>query len=302
MSPELTRWLSVLACPDSGGDLHQEAEHLLVCVACRQQFTVEQGIPSLIPEDRRAELTAQSLSYRQARLDEGWRPMTQRQLLTLPGGSPEGYPPLYWEVRRQSFRAFTHSLQQEGPGPDDGPAADLGAGIGWLAHHLAQRGYQTLALDASLDNDIGLGASVPYRSRFPDRFLPTQGDLGSLPLRQASFGPLVFNASLHDAHDLAETLHRAARALHPGGWLVTLDTPIARSARPGSGIGDRHLGRKELEGALRASHLRSRHVRVQRGLRWRAYQLRAALRGDDPFSFPMVIASRAGKSDEDGGP
>jgi SAM-dependent methyltransferase len=270
----------------------------VVCPNCRQRFGRERGILSLIPRKRRAELEALSIGYRLARLDEGWRPMTSRQLLALPHGSPKGYPPLYWKVRRQTFRAFSEFLQREGPVPDDGPAADIGAGTGWLAHRLAQRGYQTIALDASLDVDFGLGASAAYRSSFRGSFMPIQGDLDALPLQQALFGLVIFNASLHYAQDLAGTLHRAARALSPRGCLVVLDTPVAQRPHRGCEIGERHLGRRELGRSLSAAGLLSRHVRVRRGLRWHVYQLRAAARGNDRFFFPMVIASRHYKNDE----
>jgi SAM-dependent methyltransferase len=194
-------------------------------------------------------------------------------------------------VRRETFRAFARSLRRGGPAPHEGAAADLGAGTGWLAHHLAEWGYRTVAMDASLDPDFGLGASDPYRSRFSESFLATQADLEALPLQEASFGLVVFNASLHYVHDLVSALRRVRRALRPGGWVVILDTPIERRGCPGTGIGDRHLGRQELEDALRASGLLPRWVKIRRGLRWHAYQLRAAIRGDDRFAFPMVIGA-----------
>jgi hypothetical protein len=109
----------------------------------------------------------------------------------------------------------------------------------------------------------------------------------------------VFNASLHYARDLAATLHRAARALRPGGSLIVLDTPIAARPRPGYRTGDRHLGRHELDAALQSCGLQSRQLRIRRGTRWHAFQLRSALRGNAPFSFPMVIGFGEGNGDDD---
>lgn len=301
MLTELAGWLDILACPSCRGALKRQGDGVLACPACPEQFPVSQGILSLIPKHRDAELEAHTRNYSQARRDEGWRPMTPRELAALPDGSPDGYPPLYWEVRRQTFEAFTRFLRQEGPTPGAGPAADLGAGTGWLAHRLAGYGYRTLALDASLDPDFGLGASALYRTSCPERFLPVQGDLAFPPLRQACFGLVVFNASLHYARPLGRTLQRAAEALRPGAYLVILDTPIARQPQPGSRLGDRHLGRRELEGALQDAGLQPRYVHIRRGPRWHAYRLRAALQGDAPFSFPMVVGATSAKSSGRGG-
>lgn len=298
---DLATWLDVLACPVCLGELSFRAERLLACAACGRRFPVADEIPSLIPEGRSAGLERLSRRYRQARLDEGWRPMTDRQLLALPQGSPDGFPPLYWRVRRQTFGAFLALLRREGRVPQGSTAADLGAGTGWFAHRLARHGYRALAVEASLDGDFGLGASNSYRQSFPERFLAVQGDLNALPLRQTSCSLVIFNASLHYARNITETLGRAVDALGPGGWVVILDTPITRQARSGRGLGGRLLGREELDGALRAVGLTPQYVAVRRGLRWYAYQLRAAVRGGDWFSFPMVIGAEPAEGSDSGG-
>ena len=254
MTADRSEWLHLLACPTCGGALRRQGQDVLACPACPQRFPVTGGIPSLIPQDRRVELEAFSRTYHRTRRREGWRPMGRVELLLLPDGSPKGYPPPYWKVRRQTFETFTRLLRKEVPAPQAGPMADLGAGVGWLAHRLAQAGYQTIAIDASL----------------------------------------------HYAPCLGGALQRAADALRPGGRLIILDTPITGSPRPGSGIGDRHIGRQELDRALREAGLQPRHVPVQQGLRWHAYRLRAALKGDPSFSFPMVVGTSPARTDADG--
>jgi SAM-dependent methyltransferase len=239
-------------------------------------------------------LTAFSQAYRDARLREGWQPIPPADALALPYACPPGYPPLYWKVRRQSYEAFVCHLAEEGFFPKDGPIADLGAGTGWLSYRLAAYGYRVVAVEASIDQDFGLGAIEVYRAATVGRLLPVQGDLETPPLRQGRLSLILFNASLHYAQNLQETLHRSVNALRQDGYLFLLDTPIARSPRRGTGKGDRHLGHYELMRTMEMVGLDVRWVTVPRCARWRAHQARAWLRGDSRFSFPIVIGRRGG--------
>jgi SAM-dependent methyltransferase len=182
-------------------------------------------------------------------------------------------------------------LARQGPPPAYGPAADLGAGNGWLSYRLAQLGYSVLAVDASRDADWGLGAAERYYLPFV-HFSLAQGDLEHPPLQADKLALIVLNASLHYAANLEATLCRLACALKAGGRLVVLDTPIARRPRPGTSQGDRHLGRQELHDALLAAGLSPRWVPIRRGARWRLHQAKTRLKGDPRFSFPMVLADR----------
>jgi SAM-dependent methyltransferase len=182
-------------------------------------------------------------------------------------------------------------LAREGPTPAHGPVADLGAGTGWLSYRLAQIGYPVLAVDASRDADWGLGAAERhYLPRVP--FALAQGSLEHPPLRGNRLALIILNASLHYALDLEGALSRIASALEPGGRLVVLDSPIARRPRPGTGLGDRHLGRQELHEALLGAGLPPRWQPIRRGARWWLHQAKAWLKRDALFSFPMIIADR----------
>lgn len=259
------------------------------CHGCGRRFTEHGQIPVLLRQETVTRLAEFSTQYRQARQHEGWQPLTREQALALPGGHPSGYPALYWPVRRQSFGALMDILTREGPAPAAGPIADLGAGNGWLAFRLAKAGYHTLAVDASLDEEWGLGMAERY-------YLPSvplrlaQGDLEYPPLQTGQLALILFNASLHYAADLENTLRRSARALQPGGRIIILDTPVARQPRPGTGQGDRHLGRRELHEALLAAGLSPRWVIVRRGARWWLYQARSWLHQAPRFAFPLIIA------------
>ena len=289
---ELTRWLDVLGCPYCHSPLQQNAEGL-VCTGSGHLFPVLDGIPSFVRQEDRARLAEFSRQYREARLSEGWRPLTVDQALALPEGSPPGYLPLYWQVRRQTFRALVRLLACKGPSPQTGPAADLGAGTGWLAYRLAQAGYRVLAVEASLDAAFGLQAAEVFRAKVPERLLPVQGDLEHPPLAQGRTSLILLNASLHYAGNLVKTLQRTAAALQPKGCLVVLDTPIARRPRRGTGMGERHLGREELQQAMLAAGLSPRWIRVPRHWRWWARQLKAWFKDDALFAFPIVRACKA---------
>jgi SAM-dependent methyltransferase len=289
---ELARWLDVLGCPYCHGPLRADAE-CLVCIDGGHPFPVPDGIPSFVRQEDRARLATFSRQYREVRLSEGWRPLTVDQAVALPFGSPPGYLPLYWEVRRQSYKALVRLLAREGPSPQVGPVADLGAGTGWLAYRLAQAGYRVLAVEASLDADFGLQAAEVYRTRMPARLLPVHGDLEHPPLLDEQVSLAILNASLHYAHDLEGTIQKTADALRPGGCLVVLDTPVGRHPRRGTGLGDRHLGRQELQGALLRARLQPRWIRVSRWVRWWVHQVKAWAKGDERFSFPIVRACKA---------
>jgi SAM-dependent methyltransferase len=283
----------VAGCPDCQGplDADDQAVAAWLCRNCGQRFDVQGRIPVLFRGEEAGRWAAFAGHYREARRDEGWQPLTPQQALALPYGRPPGPSALYWRVRRQSFCELMGSLARHGPPPAHGPAADLGAGNGWLSYRLAQLGYAVLAVDASRDADWGLGAAAKhYLPRV--QFALAQGDLAHPPLQAGRMALIVLNASLHYVENLEGSLRRMACALKPGGRLVVLDTPIARQPRPGTGRGDRHLGRQELHQALLAAGLSPRWVPIRRGLAWWHHQARAWLRGEARFSFPMILADR----------
>lgn len=290
----LDGWWDAVGCPHCQARLIQAADDVILCPRCKERFGVCGSVLGFLPAARAVALGEWAGAYREARLSDGWQPLTPAQLLALPRGSPPGYPPLYWQVRRQTYRALLRLLAASGARPADGPLADLGAGVGWLAFQLAARGYRVLAVEASLDDAFGLGAGRTYHGRAGGRLLLAQGDLQRPPLQPGRWGAVLFSASLHYAADLAGTLERAAAALQPRGLLVVMDTPIARHPVPGTGRGDRHLGRQELAGALKAVGLHAHWLRILRGPRWWAHQARAWLRRERLFSFPLVFAQGEG--------
>jgi SAM-dependent methyltransferase len=287
-------WSHVMGCPKCRQALGTVHEGGVGCTGCGTHYPVLAQIPRLLPACQARAFAQSSHLYRKARLRDGWRPVTPEQALALPFGSPPGYSLLYWQVRRQSYRRLRRFLADEGPKPDAGPVADLGSGTGWLAYRLAQEGYRVLAVDASLDDVFGLGAAQPYVLAMSSlgRLFLAQGDLEHPPLQDGCWSLVVFGASLHYASDLESTLCRAVCALQPRGTLVVLDTPIAPYPVPGTGRGDRHLGRQELSSAMTKVGLCVRWLSVPRSPRWWMHRVKAYLKRDAQFSFPLVVGRR----------
>jgi SAM-dependent methyltransferase len=311
--------LEIVGCPCCQAPLYpnDEPATALVCRECGERYHVQRNMPVLLQRQDLDRFDQFSVEYRDARLRNGWQRMPCAMARALPYGQPPGFPTLYWQVRRESFCALMSLLAREGPSPADGPAADLGAGFGWLAYRLAQAGYRVVAVDANADDEFGLGAAQAYYaldlpprsgstlSAHPSQlsgednptpeasFWLVRGDLEHAPLQARKLVLIILNASLHYAHDLQGTLQHCERALRPGGRLAIVDTPIARHPRPGTGQGDRHLGQQELHDALLRSGMIPRWIKIHRGPRWWLHQAKALLKRDARFSFPIVVADRA---------
>ncbi|MBI3536115.1 MAG: class I SAM-dependent methyltransferase [Chloroflexi bacterium] len=99
---------------------------------------------------------------------------------------------------------------------------DVGAGNGWLANQLAARGHRVAAVDLRDDARDGLGARRNYFFAFECY----QAEFERLPFAPAQFDLVIFNASLHYAASLAETLQEASRILAPIGKILLVDSPF----------------------------------------------------------------------------
>lgn len=139
-----------------------------------------------------------------------------------------------WSVRARSWEAFERRILRPAQRRADIRAAgplrvlDLGAGNGWLAHRAAVAGAEALALDVRCDHVDGLGAAPPQSP-----IERVAASFEALPIRDASFDVVVFNASLHYAEDLGRALGEARRVARSGARIVVLDSPFYRSAAQG---------------------------------------------------------------------
>ena len=245
--------------------------------------------------------------YAAHRASEG-RGQSAVDALTLPYVT-DGTLARQWAVRARSFEAFERRVLRPAQRRADVDAAgvlrvlDLGAGNGWLAHRATRVGAEALALDLRDDDVDGLGAA-PRESPIAR----VVASFEAIPLCDACFDVVVFNASLHYAEDLARALAEARRVVRPRGRIVVLDSPFYTSAKHGDEMLRAKRADAERRFGARAESLmalafveyltRERLADASRGLTlgaWRRHRvlyplwyelraIRAALRGERPPS------------------
>jgi SAM-dependent methyltransferase len=104
--------------------------------------------------------------------------------------------------------------------PPPARVLECGCGTGWLAHFLAQRGYDVMGADVA-PNAIRLAKENPIfrRGGAPKFFVADSESLGF----ELAFDAVIFFDSLHHSVDEAAALRSAYRALRSGGICVALE-------------------------------------------------------------------------------
>jgi SAM-dependent methyltransferase len=170
---------------------------------------------------------------------------------------------------------------------------DLGAGNGWLANRLAQRGHLVAAIDLMTNSFDSLGAYIHYEAPF----IPIQADFDHLPFTDGSdasigdastgFDLIIFNASFHYSTCYEKTLQETLRVLRPQGLVVLLDSPLYRDPASGEQMVrereacfTRQYGfpSNALSSQNYLTYERLESLAVQFSLDWRRYRPRYGLR------------------------
>jgi demethylmenaquinone methyltransferase/2-methoxy-6-polyprenyl-1,4-benzoquinol methylase len=99
--------------------------------------------------------------------------------------------------------------------------ADLACGTGDLALGLAGRRHRVVGVDASIQMLDQANARAHETNDLRPRLVA--GDMGALPLRDASVDVVTIGYGLRNASRLDVTLDEVTRVLRPGGHLITLD-------------------------------------------------------------------------------
>ena len=257
-------------------------------------------------------------AYARLRRTEGRGAGGEAELLALPylfAGPLAGQ----WAVRARTFDALRRRVVVPlAKARARGLAIlDLGAGNGWLCARLAHDGHRCVALDLRVDDVDGLAAGAAFRRHLPRMFGRVSASFDALPFSDALFDLVVFDASLHLAEDLGNTLAEAARATSAGGRVAILDSPFY--ARPASGeamaeekrrdtartfsdlAGDLlaltpvgYLTRESLEIAAAPAGLSFERSRVRYPLAYETRGVKARLLGKrEPSRFDLWVARRA---------
>jgi ubiquinone/menaquinone biosynthesis C-methylase UbiE len=130
--------------------------------------------------------------------------------------------------RREAFAALGHdggraaALVLDGAGPLDGPALDLGSGMGVMARELARRGLPVESVDVSAE-DQEVAASLTEGTGLESRVRFTPADGAALPFPDGAFASAVSFNVLHHLADGASVLREIVRVVRPGGVLVLAD-------------------------------------------------------------------------------
>ena len=252
------------------------------------------GIWRCLPVARLAALEPFLAHYRAVRDLEGRRRVAGAYYRGLPVVDRRDPHAAEWRIRRETYRELLRVCFATAP--DAARVLDLGAGCGWLSHRLAELGHHVVSLDVLDDAADGLGAVRHYAVRFP----AVQADFDRLPFAPAQFDVVVFNGSLHYAHDVAATLRGAQRVLAPGGALVVMDSPMFQSSADGDAMmarradavhGVGYVTHAGLDAVASALGLRATFTPSHGPIGWRLRRQIARLRlGRAPAAFGLWVA------------
>ncbi len=263
------------SCPACVTALEQIASDRLRCPSDGAVYPRRDGIWRLLLPAREQVLEQFMRDYENVRRREGRGDSDSAYYRALPFRDLSGHFTADWKIRAASFRVLADRLlpSWETRLGRAGVALDVGAGCGWLAYRLAQRGHSVAAIDLQTNTEDGLGAYVHYDAEF----VPVQADFDRLPFPTGLADFLVFNASLHYSTDYLVTLREALRVLLPGGVLLVLDSPLYRRASSGQAmVRDREAAFSRRFGfasnALASEHYltsdRLRELASSLGIRW----------------------------------
>jgi SAM-dependent methyltransferase len=249
--------------------------------------------------------------YRTVRRAEGWGSRDPAYYLELPYRDLTGRFDSIWRIRARTYDTFVDRVI----GPLESGTShalrvlDLGAGNGWLAYRLAQRGHLAVAVDLLDDALDGLGAIRSYARNV----LPVVAQFDRLPLPCECADLAVFDASFHYSTDYASTLREALRVLHARGTLVILDSPMYSDPRSGARMVQEREARFLSTYGFASNALKHEHfvtparlsaLSRELGLIWNVHQPRLDWRSRlsravggvrarrEPARFPLIVGTR----------
>jgi SAM-dependent methyltransferase len=281
------------------------------CPADETIYECRDGIWRFLTPDRQAYFDRFMREYQIVRQAEQRGSTEAVYYRALPFAELSGRFTADWRIRARSFNAFQREVLQplEHDLKRQLRVIDLGAGNGWLAYRLAQRGHAVAAVDLLTNSADGLGAHVHYDTAF----MPVQAEFDRLPFVEDHLDLVIFNASLHYSTHYETTLCEALRVLKPAGQLVMLDSPVYRSPDSGAQMvrereaaftrtygfpsntlpSENYLTDQRLRDLAETLGLRWKFIQPFYGWRWSLRPLKARLRRRrEPARFAVIVGQR----------
>ncbi len=267
------------ACPQCRSRLDAIAPDRLRCPGEAAIFEQKDGIWGLLAPDRSAALQRFADQYAAIRQAEGWGADDPAYFRALPFEDLSGRRIGLWRQRARQYRRMIDWVIKPIERQVNRPLRifDVGAGNGWLAYRLAQRGHHVAAIDLLTNARDGLGAHHYYA----EAFTPVQAEFDRLPFEAAQAEVIVYNGAFHYSTDYAVTLQEALRVLTPQGQVIVLDSPCYFDARSGQAlVRERALDFARQYGVAAAATAHENFLTPQRlhelgaelGVRWQVYQ------------------------------
>jgi SAM-dependent methyltransferase len=191
--------------------------------------------------------------------------------------------------------------------PPPADVLDCGVGGGWTSRFLARAGYRVVGIDIS---PTMIAIAEEDRAREGISSVSFQvSDYESLPFAD-QFDAVLFFDSLHHAEDEASAIRAAARALRPGGLLVTHEPGEGHSqgelgahAQEQWGVTEKDMPPWRIIALARACGLRSARIlpnpgvveRVMFGWARSGYRGPLALRLGRLAAFAVMLFARASR-------
>ncbi len=219
--------LNYLAGPDGEAQVR--------CRECGACYLRAAGIWRMLTEEQRRQYTSFLEGYPVMRRLEGWE-RDEDYYLSLPNVKKSDPIARRWRIRRRSLRVLEWVMRsgtrrrrypatRELESPVGKWALDLGAGNGWLSHHLVRRGFNTVALDLNVSGIDSLAGGQLYLDREDIWFGRVQASMDNLPFADDAFALCTISGALYYA-DGPATLRSVWRILQTGGTVVINDSPV----------------------------------------------------------------------------
>ena len=296
-------------CPDCLADIGIPCWPAIAvaCPGCGAGFPATRGIARIMKSHRIEHFSSFLEDYTRIRRAEGRGSSDASYYLRLPEPSPTDPMAWQWRMRAISFQSLYQSCFATPDVPKK--VVDLGAGVGWLSHRLACLGHEPVAVDLSVDEYDGLGASIHYGGGWPR----LQSEFDDLPLADGQADMVIYNSSFHYSTDYHRTLGEGLRILGQTGMVVILDSPVYKQARSGEQMKIERHAQFEQRFGFRSDSIDSveyltwdmleefgaehglvwRRVLPWYGFRWRLRPLLARIRGRrEPSRFALLIGNR----------